>query len=165
MLGLGALAYGGFSYFRNRNANSSDLTPIPIVTENSNRTSVATTPVTTGDVVVNKTLTAHDTVFTISTALQTDAFRRKQAGEGLKFVVLFLKPFDQPPTTDPLSWAANEFRLAYGTAPLVGPTELSISNRAGVDGGYVWFTVPDEARDFSLAVGSPTSPTTVALGF
>lgn len=165
ILAAGALAYGGWLYFQNQTTTSSDEDTTPVVTENTNSATVSTTPITAGDIAVDKSFTAHDTLFTVETALQTDAFRRKQAGDGMTFVVLFLKSFDQAPLSDPLSWAGSEMRLTYGAAPSVVPTEISIPNRAGVSGGYLWFTVPDNARDFALVIGSGTAPTNIALGF
>ena len=129
-----------------------------VVGEDVTSATVSTAPIVTGDIPVNQSISYRGVQFDIETALKAAAFRRSQAPNGSQHVVLFLKPFSQAPAEDPLQWAAHDIRLSSSSDPAHIPTEVSIPTSINVSGGYLWFTVPTEARDFALVFGSgPTA--------
>ncbi len=164
-LGVLAIAIGGYLYFRGASP-SPDISNVnsTVIAGNANGSAVATPPITKGDIAVNASVTYRDLQMTVETALKAEAFRRKQAPPESVFIVLFLKPFSTTPATDPLEWSSREIRLKSG-ATLVAPTEVSLPSRSDVAGGYLWFTVPNDTKNFSLVFGSGTVAQALSLGF
>lgn len=164
-MGVLTIAIGGYLYFQgvsprsdNSNANAT------VIAGNANSSTVATPPITKGDIAVNASVTYRDLQMTVATALKAEAFRRQQAPSESVFIILFLKPFNTTPATDPLEWSSREIRLKSGLT-LVAPTEVSVPSRSDVAGGYLWFTVPKDAKNFSLVFGAGTAVQTLPLGF
>lgn len=160
-----AIAAGVFSYVRGkRTAESNANTNAPVV-GNANATIVETPVVTKGDITVNASITYRDLQMTIETALKTTEFHRKKAPDRSTYVVLFLEPFSTKPLVDPLQWSSREIRLQYGSGTVLSPTEVSVPSREAVSGGYLWFTAPSDAKNFTLLFGAGESAENLALGF
>lgn len=126
---------------------------------------VPTPVVLKGDILVNKEVNYRGVTLSIDTALKTKEFHRRRAASGTEFVVMFLEPFATDPTTNPVGWAARDVRLQDQGSLNVAPREVSIPNRAGVEGGYLSFNVPEGSEHFLLSVGSGASTTSIELGF
>ena len=149
--------------FVDRSTNVNDDNSNGNVNANTNTTYAA--PVVSGNIVLNKSVTYRDVTFMFETALATATYNGKTAGEGKRYVILFLKPFAAALKSDPATWAGTEVHLtptAVDDLTYV-PYEVSIPSSAGQRGGFFSFVVPDDQKDFSIVFGSGASTQSIAF--
>lgn len=154
------LAVGAYTIFvfSTRTAND-DANGNP----NTNAAAAHAAPIVSGNVAVNRTVTYRSSTFEFETALATASYSGQSAGTGKQFILLFLKPFQEVPATDPMTWVGTEVKLTAIDASFV-PYEVSIPTAIGQRGGYFSFVVPDAVKDFSLVFGTGTTAESFAFG-
>lgn len=130
---------------------------------NANTAATRTAPIVSGNIAVNKTVTYRGSTFEFETALATASYSGQSAGTGKQFILLFLKPFQEVPATDPMTWVGTEVKLTAIDSSFV-PYEVSIPTAVGQRGGYFSFVVPDAVKDCSLVFGTGTSAESFAFG-
>lgn len=163
LVALGAIV-GGYVLYRNNQPNKTGNANLPVVAGNTNDSTISTAPVVKGDIDVNQSATYRDVSFAVETALKTNAYRRTKAPEGSTFLVLFLKPFTAMPTSDPISWVSSDVRLAAAGGTTYALYEASLPASAGVSGGYLWFQIPTDAKNFNLEFGAGGTKQVLDLG-
>lgn len=118
---------------------------------------------TTGDIVINKATTYRSVSFDVESARLASEYRGVKAPEGTQFVVLYLKPFADAPSEDPLAWAGSDIRLAGAGGLNALAYEISLPSAAGQQGGYLVFEVPAEQKSFTLTFGSGKTAATIDI--
>jgi len=153
------LAVGAYTVFVFATRSTDETANSENANLQANVNSKRAAPIVSGDRAVNKSITYRDVTFEFETALATTAYSGQSAEPGKQFIVVFLKPFQEALTTDPMSWVGTEVTLAPTTADgrTFVPYEISMSTAVGQRGGYFSFSVPDDLKDFSMVFGKGSS--------
>lgn len=169
---VGILGIGGYAYWLRTHQTSSgntETTNDNMNTSNAIQPSNINVPMVPfsakGDRTIQKTVTYQDETLTIDTALETKTLKRREAGATEKYVVLYLSPFTQNPTSDPAVWGPRDARLRDSQNKTYASFELSIPRAANVQGGYLWFVTPVSAKGFTFVLGTGKDAATLGLGF
>lgn len=157
------LAVVAYTVFLFATRSTDDTTNDENLSLATNAATTKPTPVVSGDVAVNKSVTYRDVTFEFETALATRTYGGQQAETGKRFIVLFLKPFSEALASDPSGWVGAEVRLTGTDGLSAQPFEVAIPAAVEQRGGFFSFVVPEDRIEFTLVFGTGAKAQIIAL--